>query len=345
MYSLTTHHGLEFLTCNQRCVSIRGQVDRLPIMEIHNFLLNGLAPEDLKCYLEDVSDTLQGIPQNLVSDDVCDFDSCHIQKRSVPSLTYDQMFQNYKLITIFLQIVSTYVQTSVQVMTTNKYENSTCTRCLIPFRQDEDEYICDHCQIVIPVPQDTKAVVPSIINVDQEMMNMEHVLELLEGRETLDPDEMRLVFKTLDDEFEKMKVAPRYIVMTQPVLRNGGKENTSRELMQKALGKNLKHMLPHINRLCADYWGWRLPDYTAYHENLRINHRRFLSVIDDVLRERGRQSNILDWIQVYKGLQILGAPLNIDDFRIVKTSTVTPTHLEIWVEGCRRAGLPQILTM
>ena len=131
------------------------------------------------------------------------------------------------------------------------------------------------------------------------------------------------------------------------MLVSGGKEGTSRDMMAEALQRKNKDYVEHVNYFCPTYWGWRRPSVQGQRSNIMFNHQKIISamVMYNILQKYGRKTIINRQIMLYKHLQILKVPCNIEDFRIVGTSTVFGVHLAVWETACVHAGLPAIPAM
>jgi hypothetical protein len=337
----TVHHGLEFSSgADKRALSIRGEVARLPVKEIYDFVRQGLPTAAQRAaFLEDVTPLMRQMPVQVMIDEEEGFFAD--DKHMGPILDYASL----TLVRSFLNVVQTFVETDIRILPRDG-ALVLCRQCLEEFRIDDDMFVCNRCCVTQPLPV-VRPVVPAPgLSVERELAALVDALALLEGRAPLDEEVVVRTFAFLDAEFAQQGVPARATVLARPCLHDGSKEGVTRDTMVRALTQlGDKSLVEHTNRLCNLYWGWSNLDYSAYHERVMANHRRFVVAEDKVLKRFGRRNPISRSLALYKHLQLLGAPINVEDFRIVKLSTVMGLHLEIWAAACAAAGLTVNLSM
>src|SRR6516162_8655499 len=136
---------------------------------------------------------------------------------------------------------------------------------------------------------------------DADRENFKRALMAVQGkRNSKIPED---IYVKLDAYFDSYNLTTRQKAKDIPTKKNGKKEGTSKELMEKALkDTGNPAYYDRVNIICANYWGWKLPDFTSLEATIMAEY----DITQDKFRKlsKERTSNLNLQYRVYKHLEL-----------------------------------------
>lgn len=209
-----------------------------------------------------------------------------------------------------------------------------------------------YINIDIVKPRDNRAeteyCVKAAKDEDADRENFKRALMSCQGKRNVKIQED--IYVKLDKYFDSYDLITRQKAKEIPLKKNGKKDGTSKELMEKALKETGNpSYYDRINIICANYWGWKLPDYTSLEAKIMEEYDATQKIFRDLPKER--TSNLNLQYRLYKHLELhkeelkeLGYTLRKDDFKIIGTRTIFLEYDIIWKQMTQGAGLLFIST-
>lgn len=113
-----------------------------------------------------------------------------------------------------------------------------------------------------------------------------------------------------------------------PYDSKGRRKGTTRELMLEALGHTGNSTYyEHTNLICANYWGWKLPDVSQFESKVLSNAELTQKVFEKI---KTRKSNMNIDFLAWKHLQAVGYNADRDDFKMIKSPEILRDYEEMW---------------
>jgi hypothetical protein len=193
-----------------------------------------------------------------------------------------------------------------------------------------------------PFYRDVERVNTSERNGYDNAENFEKALMRYQGKQ---PNRLpSALFTDLDKYFQSYHLPTAEQVRKQPLLSNGTKQGTSREIMLGALSDTgYTAYYEDLNLICHLYWGWNLPDVSHLEEVIMDDYRRAQQIFDRIPKDR--KSCLNSQYRLFKHLQHRHHPCSIDDFKVVKTRDILEYHDDTWRVICAEAGWEFIPTI
>lgn len=125
---------------------------------------------------------------------------------------------------------------------------------------------------------------------------------------------------------------------------DGTRGKTNLSAMTEALGHIKKSSYyEDIYQICYEYWGWKLPEISEFHERLLDDYRKTQKIYTIIDKKRKSCLNLQ--YRIFKHLQLIGCDVKLENFRIPSTTDILREHDELWKQMCEGADLPFIATI
>lgn len=162
----------------------------------------------------------------------------------------------------------------------------------------------------------------------EDRVNFEKVIMRYQGIQLTKPE--RELYHKLDEYFISKGLCSSKEYREMPLLPNGTKEGTSKELMYEALGNiNCSGYYDDINLICNIFFGWTLPDISHLQDDILRDYDAFQKVYDNLPDREGRKSSLNSQWKLYILLRRRGWPCKARDFKIPSTPHILEYHKTI----------------
>lgn len=147
------------------------------------------------------------------------------------------------------------------------------------------------------------------------------------------------MFDRMDEYARKFNMPTSEEVKKMPLNADGkrGPKEYTRGYMKGLLDiLDYKSYYNDINLITHLYWGWKLPDISAYEEQIKKDYEMSQIVFNEI--QKDRQSSLILPYRIFRHLKHAGYPCNIEDFDIVTTPEIKQAYEDIWKEICDNLG-------
>lgn len=257
--------------------------------------------------------------------------------------------ERVELIEQFLEIARKYIDVQVTRVLPN---DRSCTNCNLSGNElavdDEGVSCCPRCGLErlfaynCPVPIEE---LPSSRSEYEDRKNLYKALMRYQGKQ---PNKLPQSLEgDLNEYFRSFNLPIGSDIRTLPLNPKGTRGNTSLQLMFRALSEtgHAEHY-ENCNLICAQYWGWMLPDVSHLEDIIMSDYDATQAVYERMIRKR--KSSINTQFRLFKHLQARGHPCSLSDFKVVTTPDILAALEEMWremVEGAKVDGLRYIPTL
>lgn len=256
-------------------------------------------------------------------------------KLSVCNDNNDEDTERQLIIYQYLEIARRYITVNVVRKMDNKIQ---CDNCGYEFNVDEYNDLvltCNKCgtdrQLITKLTINKPSTSTMVKNKYDDRDNFRKAIMIFQGKYPIKiPSDL---FPKLDKYFTSYNLNTSDYIKSLPLDSNGRKDNTSKELMYKALSSiDYSEFYKHINLLCHLYWGWLLPDISNLEESLMIDYELSQKVIIKIVKNR--KSCIGREFRLYQLLRRHGFQCSPRDFRIIKTADILELYKSLWHSVC-----------
>lgn len=124
-----------------------------------------------------------------------------------------------------------------------------------------------------------------------------------------------------------------------PLNVRGKKNGTNLVMLQKQLYNiSRNNYYEDANLIAHKYWGWQLPDYSHLYDRVIRIYNETLKVFKNIpMKERERKSNLSTQFVLFKILQLCGADVIEEEFKIVENRKSRISQNRIWKIMCDEA--------
>lgn len=312
---------VERINTNMRIENISKEIDKIT------------NDTDVNKYLEEVSDIIESYKKLGTLPKVVSFRSKVEDTNNENSLDPSVKSQNeyrHKLISIYLEIASKYIQ--IDVIRDVDSDNH-CRICGL----SKDEYVLDEIGIIYcpkcnvesesvsrtSFYKDTTRVNTSSRNNYEDRDNFNKALLRYQGKQANKfPSD---IMSKLDNYFISYGLPISEVIKGKPLDKSGRRGDTNKDMMYKALSDiGYASFYEDVNLLCHLYWGWLLPDITNIEDAIMDDYDKFQQIFQRIKIERKSCLNT-QWM-LWVLLRRRGHPCRIDDFKIVKTPDILEYH-------------------
>lgn len=255
----------------------------------------------------------------------------------------EEQYRRHCIISDYIDIASSHIQ--IDLLRQLK-DGNICRGCeadldVIPVETDEQGImICSECGFErmpishSPFCKDTTRVNASRNNYE-DRENFKKVILRYQGKQIHKPPAE--LYVSLDKFFMENNMPLSDDVKKLPMLPDGTKRGTNRELMYEALKNtgNAKYY-DHINLILNVHWGWKLDDVSHLEEDLMDDYDISQEIYNDIPKER--KSSLNSQFRLYKLLRRRGHNCLEKNFKIPTTSDIREFHEMTWMTICKIAG-------
>jgi hypothetical protein len=247
--------------------------------------------------------------------------------------TEEQQIYRHKIISNYLEIARKYITID---LVRNLLDVNLCPGCGIDtskvemIEDDSDSTICPNCSL------EKINIIKSAFYADggrinnsrnnyEDRANFEKVLLRYQGKQITKPG--RELYMKLDEYFISRGLPSSQQYKAMPLLKDGTKEGTSREMMYEALSNiGCSGYYDDINLICSVFFGWTLPDISHLEEDIMTDYDEFQAVFEQLPDREGRKSSLNSQWKLYILLRRRKWPCRFKDFKIPTTISILEYH-------------------
>ena len=260
--------------------------------------------------------------------------------------TEEQQLYRHSLISSYLEVARKYITID---LIRKKEESKFCSGCglnleEVELEEDEDSgsLYCKGCgleklTIVKSAFYSDGSRVNNSKNNYEDRKNFQKAVARYQGKEEDKPP--KDLYMKLDEYFisKGMKSSREYAVM--PLLPDGTKEGTSKDMMYEALFNiGCSGFYDHINLICAVFFGWLLPDVGHLEEEIMRDYDEFQSGYEMLPDKEGRKSTLNSQWKLYIILKHRNWPCKMREFKVPLTPSILEYHKIKTKEVCNLIG-------
>ena len=259
-----------------------------------------------------------------------------IEKENNEEIPEDPDLQNYRH-----EIIFKYLECARKFIPINlvrELQNNNTCPCGVSydeveiFEDDFGSSVCPNCGIerikIVRVPffSDGSRYNNSR-NSYEDRANFEKVLLRFQGKQITKPE--KILYEKLDEYFISRGLSSSKEYHMMPLLSNGKKAGTSKELMFESLAAiKCSGYYDDINLICNIFFGWKLPDISHLENAIMKDYDMFQKVYESLDLE-GRKSSLNSQWKLYILLRRRNYPCKAKDFKIPRTPHILEYHKTI----------------
>jgi len=241
----------------------------------------------------------------------------------------EQQKHRHKIIFSYLEIVRKYIPID---LIRNLPKSNSCPNCGVEAEVLEDETgasICSNCglekiSIVKTQFYSDGSRLNNSKNNYEDRANFEKVLMRYQGKQQNKPG--KELYEKLDEYFKSRGLPTSKEYNEMPLLPDGTKKGTNREMIIEALSKiECSGYYDDINLICSVYFGWTLPNISHLEEQIMEDYDIFQQVYEQLDLE-GRKSSLNSQWKLYILLKRRGVPCKSKNFKIPTTPSILEYH-------------------
>jgi len=248
----------------------------------------------------------------------------------------------------YLDIAKKYAKIEVNRILPDYYLCDNCGYDLRDVDMTDEIIICPGCESMIRKYVDAKDEVKndaptcngsgSVIGDDSR--NFRDTLKRFQGKEVVNiPMEL---YNKLDEYFETIDRPNGDYYKDMAPLHDGTKQGTSKKIMSEAL-KKIKCSSYYENEayICREYWGWELPDLSAYEDTIIELYFEFQACYQSV-KGYERKSSLATQVILWLILHNLDIHCSRKDFRLVEIDKTVSYYRQVLEECTKKLGWKNI---
>ena len=164
-----------------------------------------------------------------------------------------------------------------------------------------------------------------------------------QGKQNL-PIDIESIFAKMDDHCFKKGIPSREFVLTQPVNSKGYRGATDIPFIKSILkGIDRPDLFDDVNLIGKLYYGWQLIDLSSLDDTLMDHYDATQKVFDETdIEIRQRSSALGTGFRLYKHLQLLGVPCEIEQFNIAEMRDSQENQEALWKRMTEGTGRDDI---
>lgn len=239
---------------------------------------------------------------------------------------YLQYFDEYegenklKIIELYLRVARKYI--NIDIRRVKKEESDICQGCgnLIKdtyYTNEIKMYICSICGV--QKQYENNSTSENTSSQTSELENLNNYLRALNRQQGLQSINIPpRLYEDLDNYFTSSSInkLPGCRIKKLPLDSRGKKEGTNHKMLYIALEKTgYSDFYEDANVIAHNYWGWKLPSYSAY-KSILIDRYKKMQPIFDHMVDKTRTSNINTQYRIFKDLEGVGYPCSVDEFKL-----------------------------
>lgn len=250
-----------------------------------------------------------------------------------------------KIISDYLEIAKKYINLEI----TRKVNiRATCGGCNIDLSNifiDEDSgfYNCSNCGFEKEILshnityRDTQHNNNNSKNNYDDCDNFRKALARFQGKQSHRPPNK--LYEQLDEYFTRINKPIGEEIIKLPLLSDGRKKGTSRQMMFEALSETSNSAYyDDINLILHTYWGWSLPDISQLEEKIMDDYIATQKVYNSI-PDKDRDASLNIQFRLFVHLKAIDYPCNKDDFKIQTSRDSLIFHNEMWKIMCEKTNV------
>ena len=327
LISLQNKLNIEKNKIEERQTVIERKNSRRKIEIFENKLSNYKEDTDKTYYIEKTKDLLNDYKKLGSLTKIISFTNNYINEEvQCPENEQEQNYR-HKIIFEYLQIARKYIQIDLIRKLPNLKD---CCDEPDIYVDESGVNVCNNCglekiNIVKTQFYADGCRLNSSKNNYEDRANFEKVLMRFQGKQINKPS--KKLYEKLNTYFisRGLKTSQEYNDL--PLLKNGTKEGTSREMMFEALSNiNCSGYYDDINLICSIFFGWKLPNITHLEDEIMKDYDEFQKANSNLPNREGRKSSLnSQWI-LYILLLRRGYPCKSKNFKIPSTPSILEYH-------------------
>lgn len=257
-------------------------------------------------------------------------------------------YQRINIIQKFVNLASKYIKINLQCECTIDYD--ICANCENRLESDALGY-CTHCYTEYTSyatnngSKESKRTVFTSNRVDEDdtLNNFIKTLNRFQGNQPDKPPE--IIYEQLDEYFEGLGVQKGEYFRELELNEHGLKNGTSHKMLLKALSyiKNGSQYYEDVNWIGHVYWGWKLPNISAYKDKIIDHYIKTQKIFYQIpSEERKRNSSLGTQYRLWRHLQLVGYPCSFQQFKIAENQKSIENQDRLWRMMCERVDDPEI---
>jgi hypothetical protein len=247
-----------------------------------------------------------------------------------------------KLIKDYLLIAEKYIKLDI---IWNKNLTFHCPNCDISFDnilldEEEGSYICK-CGFIINnlskvcVYKDSSRITIGNKLLYDDKLTFIKAMDRFEGKKVIDIPQK--LYDLLDNYFKENNFPTGEEIRKMPLNLRKKKDNTSIELMVKALNKtNNTFYYDYVQYIAHIYWGWQLPDLSSIREGILEDYDITQKVYEEI-KERGSSLNVQ--IRMFYHYRARNYECELSDFKILDSRSSLEYHQKMLKIMSERTGV------
>ena len=201
---------------------------------------------------------------------------------------------------------------------------------------------CPHCDCLNSVMRPTKYIRDIEYGnsvYDEDIINFIKVLDKFEGKNTTNIHES--LYDELDEYMENVNMKHGEYYRALPLTKDGEKKGTSKKILWQALESlGYNQYYEEASYLCHVYWGWALPDLSAYRDKLIEDYQSTQAVWLRIKKDFDRSASLGTQYRLYVQLCALDYPYcKKENFRIQEMVDSLRLHNRAWARMCKETGV------
>lgn len=237
--------------------------------------------------------------------------------------------QNYrhKIIFEYLEIARKYIK--IDLIRKIPYVNNCCEEPDV-FVDENGSDVCNNCglekiNIIKTQFYSDNSRLNNSKNNYEDRVNFIKVLMRFKGSQINKPS--KELYEKLDKYFISRGLKSSEEYKNLPLLKDGTKTGTSREMMFEALSNiGCSGHYDDINLICSIFFGWELPNISHLEADIMQDYDDFQKVYETLPDLEGRKSSLNSQWKLYILLLRRGYPCKSKDFKIPSTPSILEFH-------------------
>jgi len=244
----------------------------------------------------------------------------------------ESQIYRHKIISAYLEIARKYIPID---LIREKTDFRCCPNCGISYDEvdlieEDGATICPNCgleriNIIKTQFYSDGSRLNNSKNNYEDRANFYKVLLRYQGKQQNKPTKQ--LYDKLDEYFLSRGLLSSKEYNKLPLLDNGTKKGTSREMMFEALSNiNCSGYYDDINLICSVYFGWILEDISHLEDDIMKDYDKFKTAIDNLPDLEGRKSSLNSQWTLYVLLKRRDSSCKSKNFKIPSTPSILEYH-------------------
>jgi len=324
---LETKLNIETIKIHQKQTLTERKHSRNKIQNLENKIIKYNEDTDKKNYLTVAKPLIKAYKKIKPISTIISFTNNKINDDIKCEESQDEQNYRHKIISKYLEIARKYI--CIDLIRKNP-ETKTCCDEPDIFTDESGSDVCNNCglekiNIVKTQFYSDSSRLNNSKNNYEDRANFVKVLMRFQGKQINKPG--KELYERLNEYFLErgLKSSEEYNAM--PLLQDGTKEGTSREMMFEALSNiGCSGHYDDINLICSIFFGWELPNISHLEDAIMQDYDDFQKVYENLPDLEGRKSSLNSQWKLFILLLRRGYPCKSKDFKIPTTPSILEYH-------------------